>query len=101
MAADIECLKWNKSNFKLSNGNFFLNLNLNGYLLPICFELFLVFDYSNFTLVLKPSLWLSLKTKGHSIKVSYLGQTSRLASLDNLNNFYVYDWSQVDIKSIK
>ncbi|XP_027845661.2 POC1 centriolar protein homolog B-like [Aphis gossypii] len=79
MATDIECLKWNTTSFKPSN----------------------VLDYTEYTLALKPSHWLNLKTKGNTTKLSYLGLTQRLASLDNLNNLYVYDWSKADLKTIK
>ncbi|VVC35842.1 Hypothetical protein CINCED_3A022452 [Cinara cedri] len=76
---DIKCLKWNKSNFKQS------------------YEL----DCTKYTLALKPSCWLNLKTRGCPLKVSYLGQTNRLASLDNLNIITVHDWSKANIKTIK
>lgn len=79
MATNIECLKWNTTSFKPSN----------------------VLDYTEYTLALKPSHWLNLKTKGNTTKLSYLGLTQRLASLDNLNNLYVYDWSKADLKTIK
>jgi len=62
---------------------------------------FLVLGHTENTLALKPSHWLNLKTKGHSIKLSYLGLTQRLASLDNQNNLYVYDWSKTDLKTLK
>ncbi|XP_015374399.1 PREDICTED: POC1 centriolar protein homolog B-like isoform X1 [Diuraphis noxia] len=79
MATGIECLKWNTSTFQPSN----------------------VLDHTEYTLALKPSHWLNLKSKGLSIKLSYLGLTQRLASLDNLNNLYVYDWSKANLKTLK
>ncbi|XP_025409746.1 POC1 centriolar protein homolog B-like [Sipha flava] len=79
MSADIKCLKWNKTILRPTN----------------------VLDYSEYTLALQPSYWLSLKTKHHPIKVSFLGQKNRLASLDNSNNIYVYDWTKANIKIIK
>lgn len=63
--------------------------------------IFLDFNLTKYTLALNPSCWLNLKTKGNPIKVSYLGQTNRLASLDNLNNIFVYDWCKADIKTVK
>lgn len=61
----------------------------------------LVSGYSKYTLALKPSYWLNLKTRGRTIKVSFLGKSNRLASLDNFNNICVYDWSKSNIQTIK
>ncbi|XP_050442832.1 POC1 centriolar protein homolog B-like [Adelges cooleyi] len=77
MAANLECLKWNKSVYKLSA--------------EIC--------RTKYSLALKPSCLMNLETKSVPIiKLRFLAESNKLASLESLNIIKIYDWSKPDIK---